>query len=100
MAIYTTPDTTTSTAPVGYARVSPVKSAASIVAILAAIGSFFLTFRDHEGWAILAAVVAMGAGLIGMAKAVSPRVSGGILSFSAIGIGVLALIVAIIGILV
>ncbi len=74
----------------------PAKSAASILAIVCALGSFFLTARHHGVLAFLAALVAVGAGLLGGFKALSPRVSGGILSILAVLLGVIALLVALI----
>ena len=77
-----------------------VRSTASIVAIIAAIVSFALSFNGRELWALLAAFVAIIAGLAGGAKALSPRVSGGILSISAVGLGVLAVLVAIVALII
>lgn len=69
-------------------RVSaPVKSSASIFAILCAVGSFFV---DHAALRLLLVVAAVLAGLVGLMRSVSPNVSGGILSMIAIvlaGIG-------------
>lgn len=69
-----------------------VKSLASILAIVAAIASFFV----HSGiWGVMLAVVAVVLGLVGFAKAASPRVSGGILSLCAIGLGLIAVVFAV-----
>jgi len=71
---------------------SQVKSLASILAIVAAIASFFI----HSGVVgLLLAVVAIVLGLVGFAKAASPRVSGGILSLCAIGLGLIAALFAV-----
>lgn len=75
-----------------------VRSTASILAILAAIGSFILSGRDSEFLGILAALFAIGAGLVGGLKSLSPRVSGGILSIIAVLLGVIALLFALIAI--
>ena len=81
-------------------RMSPqVRSTASIVAILAAIGSFILSSQGREFLALFAAVVAIGAGLLGGLRALSPRVSGGILSILAVGLGVVAIVVALIALI-
>lgn len=68
------------------------KSVVSVLAIVAAIASFIV------GSAALKFGLAIGAfilGLVGMAKALSPRVSGGVLSMLAIGLSAIAVIVAI-----
>ncbi len=73
------------------------KSAASIVAILAAIGSFFVA---NAGLKFALAIGAVLFGLIGLAKSASSKVSGGILSIAAItiaGIGLLAAILDAVG---
>jgi len=68
------------------------KSLASILAIIAAIASFFV----HSGvWGVVLAVFAIVLGLVGFAKAASPRVSGGILSLLAVGLGLIAFIFAL-----
>ena len=73
-----------------------IRSGASVVAILCALGSFFFSARGTESLGFLLAFVAMGAGLIGGVKALSPRVSGGILSIAAVLLGVIALVYALI----
>ena len=69
-----------------------VKSMASIAAILCAVGSLIV---GHAGGKMLLAVVAVVCGLVGMLRAVSPRVSGGILSMVAIVIALLGFVVAL-----
>ncbi|MFT3786617.1 MAG: hypothetical protein QM770_10685 [Tepidisphaeraceae bacterium] len=91
------PATPNSPAPLGSA---PVRSGASIVAILCAIASFAFSFNGREVWALFAAFIAIAAGLIGGAKSLSPRVSGGIISLSAVALGVLAVFVALIALIV
>jgi hypothetical protein len=78
----------------------PVRSTASIIAILCAIGSFVLSANGREFLALFAALVAIGAGLLGGLRALSPRVSGGILSILAVVLGALAVIVALIALVV
>jgi hypothetical protein len=75
---------------------APVKSAASIVAIIAVALSFYMSSQGREIVALLCALLAMGAGSLGFFRAASPRVSGGILSITAIGLAVLAIVVAMI----
>jgi hypothetical protein len=77
-----------------------VRSAASIVAIIAALASFYFSHRGTESLGFILAFVAMAAGLIGGVKALSPRVSGGILSIAAVVMGAIALVYAFICLLV
>jgi hypothetical protein len=85
----------------GLPAVSPqVRSTASIIAILCAIGSFVLSANGREFLALLAAFVAIGAGLLGGLRALSPRVSGGILSIAAVVLGAIAILVALIALII
>ena len=71
---------------------SQVHSLASIVSIICAIASFFV----HSGvFGLIPAIAAIVLGLVGFIKAASPRVSGGILSMCAIGLGVIAAVFAV-----
>jgi hypothetical protein len=71
---------------------SQVHSLASIVSIICAIASFFV----HSGvFGLVLAIFAIVLGLVGFLKAASPRVSGGILSMCAIGLGVIAALFAV-----
>jgi hypothetical protein len=79
---------------------APVRSAASVLAIIAAIGSFVLSAQGREFLALFAAVVAIGAGLLGGLRALSPRVAGGILSILAVVLGVVAILVAVVALIV
>ena len=72
-----------------------IEDAKSIVAILCALGSFYFSHRHTQSLAFLLAFVAIGAGLIGGVKALSPRVSGGIISIFAVLLGMLGIIVAL-----
>ena len=86
--------------PAGGPGMSPqVRSTASILAILAAIGSFVLSSMDRGFLAIGAAVFAVIAGLLGGLKALSPRVSGGMLSIAAVLLGAIAVLVAIVALI-
>jgi hypothetical protein len=78
---------------------APVRSGASIVAILCALGSFWFSSRGTESLGFILAFVAIGAGLIGGIKALSPRVNGGILSIIAVLMGLIGLIFAFIAVL-
>jgi len=77
-----------------------VRSTAAVLAILAAIGSFVLSSMGREFLALGAAVFAVVAGLIGGLKALSPRVSGGMLSIAAVLLGVVAVLVSIVALFV
>src|SRR5688500_14775147 len=74
------------------ARTGQAKSLASIVAILAALVSFYFSAKSSGFLALVCALVAIGAGLVGGFKALSPRVSGGILSIIAVALGVIAIL--------
>jgi hypothetical protein len=83
----------------GPAMSGQVRSGASVVAILCAIGSFIFSSRGTESLGFLLALVAICAGLLGGIKALSPRVSGGILSIAAVVLGVIAFVFAIVALL-
>jgi hypothetical protein len=71
-----------------------VKSIVSILAIVCALASLFFAHNAAARFGLAVAGVLLG--LLGMLKALSPRVSGGILSMAAIVIAVLGLLWAII----
>ena len=73
-----------------------VRSTVSIIAIIAAIASFYFSGRGREFIGFFLALLAIGAGLIGGVRALSPRVSGGILSILAVILGVIAIVFALI----
>ncbi len=72
---------------------------AATLSIVAAAGSYILTFTGHPLWAFLSAILALPLGIIGLLMAASPRVSGGILSLVALGLGALAIILSVLGML-
>lgn len=72
---------------------------AATSSIVAAIGSFFLTFTGNPVWGVLAGIIALPLGIIGLIMAASPRVSGGILSLSAILFRAIAIAISILGII-
>lgn len=86
----------------GYADrpISPqTRSVVSILAIISAIASFFVA---HAALKFSLAFAAALLGVVGLAKAASPRVSGGILSITAMvlaGIGLLVALLDAVGIL-
>lgn len=75
---------------------SPAFSAPAIVAVVCAIGSFF--FGSILG--MILAIVAIVAGLIGVAMAMSPRVRGGMVSVISIVAGLVGILAAIVKIFV
>ena len=79
---------------------APARSGASIVAIIAAIGSFYFSTQGREIWGLIAALVAIAAGLLGGLRALSPRVTGGMLSITAVLLGAIAVIVALVALVV
>ena len=79
---------------------APVRSGASILAIVAAIASFYFSSQGREIWGLIAALVAIGAGLLGGLRALSPRVTGGMLSIAAVLMGALAVLVALVALIV
>ncbi len=63
---------------------------AAILAIVAAIGGILLVFSGNPGWALIVELIALVCGALGFFMAVSPRVSGAILSIAAMIIAGLA----------
>jgi hypothetical protein len=59
------------------------------IAIIAAIVSFVLTFTGSSVLGLLAAILSVPLGIVGLIMAASPRVSGGMLSILAIVLGML-----------
>jgi hypothetical protein len=78
---------------------TPVRSTASVVAILCALGSFYLSGHHHQLFGFIAAIVAIAAGLLGGIRALSPRVAGGMLSIAAVALGVIAILYAILAVI-
>ena len=73
---------------------APVFSAFSIIAVIAALLALFVV--KGAGLGFLLAIAAIIFGLLGMAVAFLPSRRGGIMSFIAVGAGLLAVIVAIV----
>jgi hypothetical protein len=69
----------------------PEYSLPSILAIVAAIASFFF----GAGLGLLLAVAAIVLGVIGMLLAASPSIRGGIISIISVGAGLLGIIAAV-----
>ncbi len=70
----------------------------ALLAIIAAIASYLLTFSGHRLFAILAGVISIPLGIGGFVMAASPRVSGGIISIISILLGVFAIGIAVLAI--
>jgi len=71
----------------------------AIAAIIAAVVSYLFTFSGHPLLGLLAALLSIPLGIFGFVAAISPRTGGGILSTCAIALGVIAIIVAVLGII-
>lgn len=69
------------------------------LSILAAIGSFILTFSGRPFFGLLAALASIPLGALGILMASSPRVGGGLMSIFAIIVGLIAIGVAVLGML-
>ncbi len=78
---------------------APARSVASIVAIIAAGLSFYFSGGGREFVGLFLAVLAIGAGMIGGLRALSPSVRGGILSILAVVLGVVAILFSIVALI-
>lgn len=81
------------------ARPRQRSATSAVVAIICALGSFLATFTGHPGGGAAAAVIAVLSGVMGMAMAASPRLTGGKMSIAAIILGIFGLGVAVLGML-
>ena len=75
---------------------APAFSIPSIIAIIAAVASFFV----GAGMGFVLAIVAIVAGLIGVLMSLSPRVRGGVVSVFSIVAGAIGIIAAVIKLIV
>jgi hypothetical protein len=73
--------------------------AAAAIAIIAAIAGFVITVIGHPVGGFVVELLAIGAGVVGLLMAASPRVSGGVLSIVSIILGVFGLGFAVLGML-
>jgi len=71
---------------------------AAAISIVAAIGSYILVCAGHPVWALIAAIVSIPAGLIGLAMSASPKIKGGLMSIVAIVLGLIGIVFSILGI--
>lgn len=67
------------------------------LAIIAAVASYIITFAGHPFIGVLAALVSIPLGAFGLIRAASPRVGGGIMSILALILGVTAIGVGVLG---
>lgn len=65
------------------------------LAIIAALVGFFVIFTGHPLWGLILELIALPLGVLGLLRAASPRVSGGVISIVAIIAAVLGLILAV-----
>lgn len=66
--------------------------------IIAAIGSYFLTFSGHPVLGLITGIISLPLGIIGLIIAASPKISGAIVSIFAILLGAGAVAAGILGI--
>jgi hypothetical protein len=71
----------------------------AILSIIAAVVSYYATLTGSPIVGFLLALVSIPLGITGMFKAASPRVSGGIISIFAIGMGAVGMIVAMLAVI-
>lgn len=74
---------------------APKRSATAVLSIIAALGSYYLSYSGHGVWALLAAIIGVCAGVLGLIMSASPRFKGGALSFTAIVLSVIAIVPAL-----
>jgi len=67
------------------------------LSIIAAVGSFIVTFTGHPFFGLLIGIAAIPLGGIGVAMAASPKIGGGLMSVIAIVVGLIAIGVAVLG---
>ena len=67
--------------------------------IILAIGSFFATCSGHPIWGMVLALLSLPAGGFGFMRAASPRIRGGFISLTAVVLGLIAVAVAVLGML-
>ncbi len=65
------------------------------VAIIAAAGSYLVSFMGHPIFGLLIALVSVPLGVVGLVMAASPRVGGGLLSLFSIILGIGAIGISI-----
>ncbi len=71
----------------------------ALLSILAAGGSFLIVCMGHPVWGLVAALISLPLGLLGVLQSSSPRLRGGFISVFAIILGVVGVLFSILGIL-
>ena|SRR5688500_3008774 len=70
--------------------------AVAFIAIGAALFGLVATYTGHPVWGLVLAALAGPVGLVGLVRALSPEVRGGLLSFTAIALSVIGVIYALV----
>lgn len=73
------------------------RGAAATVAILAAVAGYVAVFTGHPFVGLLLELVAIVAGLIGLALSASPRIGGGLISVIAVVLGLAGVGASVLG---
>ena len=74
-------------------------SGAATVALVSAVLGYLMLFSGHPFWGFLFEVAAVLLGVIGIARATSPRTGGGLASTIALILAVIGLLLALLGML-
>ncbi len=61
---------------------------AATIALIAAIGSFVLTFTGSPVWGLIVAVLAIVLGIVGVIMSASPKIGGGLMSSFSVILGI------------
>jgi len=69
---------------------------AAILAVLASLGSIFVSCSGRPLWGLILEILTIRFGLIGFIRAASPQISGGFASIFSILIGIVGIAVALI----
>jgi hypothetical protein len=69
------------------------------IAVIAAIVSFFLTFSGDPVWGLIAALLAIVLGIIGVIVSASPKIGGGLISIFSILLGLVDVGISVLGII-
>jgi hypothetical protein len=68
----------------------------AILAVIASLGSMFLSCSGRPMWGLILAALSIPFGLIGFLRAASPEISGGFASIFSILVGVVGVAVALV----
>jgi hypothetical protein len=68
----------------------------AIMAVVASLGSMFLSCSGHAMWGLVLAILSIPLGLFGFVRAASPEVSGGFASLISIIVGIVGIAVALV----